>query len=265
MSAKPIGIFDSGVGGLTVMAAIRQVLPNESLIYLGDTARLPYGNKSAETILRYTEECLTFLAGGEVKAIVIACNSASAHALPYLKHRFPFPVLGVIEAGVNEAMQKTKNKNIAVIGTLATIVSEVYAKGLKRLDEKITVTSLACPLFVPLVEEGWLDHEVTIQVAKHYLAPLASDTIDTIILGCTHYPLLKNVFQNILGEGVELIDSAEAVAHVLKEVLTEGKLLNDNRAKSGDQLYVTDFTPSFEKLARQFLGEGLPTVRRVTL
>ena len=285
MSSKPIGIFDSGVGGLTVMAAIREALPGESLIYLGDTARVPYGTKSAETILRYTEESLTFLAKKNVKAIVIACNSASAHALPYLQHKFNFPVLGVIESGVRAALRATRNKNIGVIGTLATIASDIYAKELKRLDETIVVKSEPCPLFVPLVEEGWFEHAVTCEVAEHYLKPFANDGIDTLILGCTHYPLLKNIIARVLapppvhgqnarsagwtgggvGEKIKLIDSAKAVAEMLKEVLGKEKLLNQEAGPTSLKLYVTDFPARFEILARQFLKERLPAVKRVVL
>ncbi|MBI4125416.1 MAG: glutamate racemase [Deltaproteobacteria bacterium] len=262
MSNQPIGIFDSGVGGLTVMAAVRKALPNESIIYLGDTARVPYGTKSAETILRYTEECLAFLAGKNVKAIVIACNSASAHALPYLQHKFHLPLLGVIEAGVEAALRVSRNKKIGVIGTAATINSDVYAKELKRRDETAAVTGLACPLFVPLVEEGWLDHPVAFEIAQHYLKPLAGGGIDTLILGCTHYPLLKNVIQKVVGDDVDLIDSAESVAAALQKILTEKKMPAGGQ-KPFCQLTVTDQTPSFEKLARRFLGEEVPAVKRI--
>lgn len=262
---KPIGIFDSGVGGLTVLAAIRRLLPAEALVYLGDTARVPYGNKSAETILRYTEECLAFLAKKGVKAIVIACNTASAHALPYLTHRFHLPLLGVIEPGAAAALQQTRNKHIGVIGTHATINSDVYAKALKARDETTTITSLACPLFVPLVEEDWLEHEVTLRIAQHYLESLSRDGMDTLILGCTHYPLLKKIIARVVGEGVALIDSAEAVAATLKEMLGEKKLLATTTQKSPLQIYVTDLPARFEITARRFLDEAIPVVKRITL
>lgn len=265
MINKPIGIFDSGVGGLTVMAAVTKALPGESLIYLGDTARVPYGTKSAETILRYTEECLSFLAQQRVKAIVIACNSASAHALPYLQHKFHFPLLGVVEAGVQAALRKTKTKKIGVIGTPATITSDVYTKELKRRDETVTVCGAACPLFVPLVEEGWLDHPVTVETAKHYLALLGPHGIDTLILGCTHYPLLKAVIQTVVGKKIALIDSAEAVAGLLQKILAEKNLLAVGTPTPGARLYVTDQTPAFAQLARAFLGEAVPPVKKVVL
>ena len=260
-----IGIFDSGVGGLTVMAAIQRLLPNESLVYLGDTARVPYGNKSADTILRYTEECCTFLAAKNVKAIVVACNTASAHAFPYLTHKFHFPVMGVIAPGVECALRTTRNRHIGVIGTEATIQSDVYAKELKKRENDVTITSLACPLFVPLVEEDWLDNEVTMAAAKKYLADLNQDGVDTLILGCTHYPLLKRIIAKVVGEKVRLVDSAEAVALALQELLQEKSLLSEQTEGASSQLYVTDLSSRFENIARRFLNRAVPSVKRVTL
>ncbi|OGQ04343.1 MAG: glutamate racemase [Deltaproteobacteria bacterium RIFCSPLOWO2_01_44_7] len=265
MSSKPIGIFDSGVGGLTVMAAIRRLLPQESLVYLGDTARVPYGIKSADTILRYTEECCTFLAKRDVKAIVVACNTASAHAFPYLTHKFHIPLMGVIQPGVKHALEISRNKHIGVIGTQATISSDIYAKELKKLDKNTVVTSLACPLFVPLVEEDWLENEVTEAVAKRYLTTFRQDGVDTLILGCTHYPLLKPVIRQVVGEKIELVDSAEAVANALKDLLTKQSLLKTDDEEVVTQLYVTDLPGRFENIAKRFLGESVPTVKRVTL
>lgn len=264
-SEKPIGIFDSGVGGLTVMAAIKRHLPRESLVYLGDTARVPYGTKSADTILRYTEECCDFLAAKGVKAIVVACNSASAHAFPYLGNQFSFPILGVIESGVQGGLEATKNRHIGVIGTEATIESDIYAKELKRREERVRVTSLACPLFVSLVEAGWIDHDVTRQVAEHYLKSLTQDGLDSLILGCTHYPLLKNLISKVLGPKVVLIDSAEMVAKRLKTLLESEKLENLSPEMPKHQLYVTDLPRNFETAARRFLGEDIPPVKRVSL
>lgn len=265
MSLKPIGIFDSGVGGLTVMSAVLRLLPHESIIYLGDTARVPYGTKSADTILRYTEECCTFLAKKDVKAIVIACNSASAHAFPYLTHKFEIPLLGVIEAGVAQALKTSRNKNIGVIGTQATIESDIYAKELKRLDSSTTITSLACPLFVPLVEENWIDHPVTTQIAQHYLETLSQDGMDTLILACTHYPLLKDVIRKVLRHDVSLIDSADAVALKLENLLKQKNLLRADGTISTQQIYVTDLPARFEATAKRFLGEAIQTIKRVTL
>ncbi len=266
MSSKPIGIFDSGVGGLTVLAAIRRLLPHESLIYLGDTARVPYGNKSAETILRYAEECCTFLAKKGVKAIVIACNTASAHALPYIQHRFHFPILGVVEPGVEEALRVNQSRHIGVIGTFATIQSEIYAKELKKRNASVRVSSVSCPLFVPLVEEDWCDNEVTLAVAEKYLKNLGRDGMDALILGCTHYPLLKKVIGECLGPQIALIDSAEAVAISLQKCLALSALkASDTFEGAGVELYVTDLTHRFETIARRFLEGDIPEVKRVTL
>ncbi|OGQ48217.1 MAG: glutamate racemase [Deltaproteobacteria bacterium RIFCSPLOWO2_02_FULL_46_8] len=267
MSSKPIGIFDSGVGGLTVMAAIKKLLPNESLIYFGDTARVPYGNRCADTILKYTEECTSFLAEKGVKAIVIACNTASAHVFPYLQHKFHFPLLGVIEPGVEAALNASQSGKIGVIGTRATIASDVYAKQLKKRDASAKTVSIACPLFVPLVEEDWLENEVTQAVAKHYLSELAQGNVDTVVLGCTHYPLLKNVIGKILGSKVTLIDSAEAVALSLKNLLKEKNLLaplEESHQKKKHQIYVTDLSDRFETIVKRFLKEDIPSVGRVT-
>lgn len=263
-SKKPVGIFDSGVGGLTVLRAVRRLLPNEPLIYLGDTARVPYGNRSAETILKYTEECCAFLAEKEVKAIVVACNTASAHSLPYLQHRFHFPFLGVIEPGVEAALEATRNKRIGILGTRATIGSEVYAKALSRLDPSVRTESIACPLFVPLVEENWIDHPVTESVARDYLSRFSPE-IDAVILGCTHYPLLRPVLGRVLGEKVELIDSAEAVATALQKML-ESKNIPSGKDSEGEcRLYATDLSAGFQKTARRFLGENLPPIQKAFL
>ena len=250
------------------MAAIQRLLPHESLVYLGDTARVPYGNKSADTILRYTEECCAFLAKKDVKAIVVACNTASAHGFPYLTRKFHFPIMGVIEPGVQTALETTRNKQIGVIGTLATIGSEVYTKEIQKREPKAVVTSRACPLFVPLVEEGWLDNEVAELVARKYLDGLQSSGMDALILGCTHYPLLKPIIAKVLGEKVTLVDSAEAVAHALKKVLLERGCLAPSAPKVPGtfvELFVTDLPARFETIAKRFLGGDMPAVKRVTL
>lgn len=265
MSTQPIGIFDSGVGGLTVMAAIRELLPNESIVYLGDTARVPYGCKSAETILLYTEECCVFLAGKQVKAIVVACNSASANAFPFITTRFHFPVMGVVEAGLQAALEKSGVKHIGVIGTEATIESEIYAKELRAAKPDIRVTSVSCPLFVSLAEVGWANHAVTRQVAEEYLKPLQEGGVDTLILGCTHYPLLKKVIGKVMGEKVTLIDSAEAVAAMLKKELEKKKLRNPLEKKGSVQLFVTDLPRNFGQVAKAFLGDPLPAAKKISL
>lgn len=263
MSEKPIGIFDSGVGGLTVLKALREALPRESFVYLGDTARLPYGNKSASTILRYTEECCTFLAGQNVKAIVIACNSASAQAFPYITHRFHFPVLGVVEAGVEAAMKATRNKKIGVIGTKATIASEIYSRELKKRDGDVKVTSIATPLFVSLVEEGLTAGPIAEKIAAHYLRPLPE--MDTLILGCTHYPLLKETIQKTVGSQISLVDSAESMAVKLVSVLKEKALLYEGEKESSLVCYSSDMPQSFGALATQILGVDCGEIRKAEL
>lgn len=260
----PVGVFDSGIGGLTVLAAIRKALPNESLIYLGDTARVPYGIKSAETVVRYSHECAKFLVEHRVKAIVVACNTASAYALPELSKNLGIPVLGVIEPGAKAAIKVSRKKIVGVIGTQGTISSNAYGKALKVLDERVRVVSRACPLFVPLVEEGWVDNEVARAAAKRYLEGLRHEGIDVLILGCTHYPLLEEVIRGEMGEGVPLVDSAETVACALKSMLEE----RDCAAAGGTgsyRLYVTDLPNRFETLAGNFLGEVPPSVTRVDL
>lgn len=262
---RSIGIFDSGVGGLTVFSAIRKALPNESLIYLGDTARVPYGTKSAETVIKYSLQNAAFLSHRGIKALIVACNTSSAYSLPFLRKEIDVPVIGVIEPGANAALSASKTKHIGVIGTQATINSNAYAKILKELDPMSRVVSLACPMFVPLVEEGWLDNEVTRATAKIYLESFKKEKIDTLILGCTHYPLLKHVIQDVVGKGVTLIDSAEAVAEIVKKELACKGLLADGKQNGVHQLYVTDLPTRFETLAMNFLGKNIPSVKRVEL
>lgn len=265
MNNKAIGIFDSGIGGLTVFKAIRQALPDESLIYLGDTARVPYGTKSSETIVRYSLENSDFLYKRGVKAIVVACNTSSAYAIPAISDQNGVPVIGVIEPGVNAAVKATKNGNIGVIGTASTINSNRYASGLKKRDKKLKVVSLSCPLFVPLVEEGWTEGEITEKIAERYLSTMKMEEIDTLILGCTHYPLLKNVIQKFMGDGITLVDSAEALAHDLSQLLRERYLLRNSDDRSEYHLYVTDLPGRFEVVAQRFLGGDLPPVKRIEL
>ncbi len=260
----PIGIFDSGIGGLTVMSAIMKRLPNESLIYLGDTARVPYGNKSQETVVRYSRECAHFLVERGVKAVVVACNTASAYALADLGRELSVPVIGVIEPGAFAAMQKTSKKTIGVIGTSGTVASNAYGKALKALDPKVRVVSLACPLFVPLVEEGWIDNDITYAIANRYLADMANEGIDVLILGCTHYPLLKKAIAEQVGGLVSLVDSAETTSLALKDCLSKNKS-HCSSATVSHRIYVTDLPARFESVARLFLGCAPPSVTRVDL
>lgn len=262
---RSIGIFDSGVGGLTVFAAIRRSLPNESLIYLGDTARVPYGTKSAETVIKYSIQNAHFLVQRGIKALVVACNTSSAYSLPFLRKEVGVPVIGVIEPGARAALKASKTKNIGVIGTSATIASNAYARLLKEYDPSVKVVSQSCPLFVPLVEEGWFDGDVTKAVAKIYLESFAKEKIDALILGCTHYPLLKSVIQEVAGGGVKLVDSAEAVAACVAEELAGQGLLIKEKQKAIHQLYVTDLPARFEMIATNFLDKDIPSVKRIEL
>lgn len=262
---RSIGIFDSGVGGLTVFSAVRKALPHESLIYLGDTARVPYGTKSAETVIKYSLQNTHFLAQRGIKALVVACNTSSAYSLPFLRKEVDVPVIGVIDPGARAALSASRTKHIGVIGTPATINSNAYARSLKELDPEVRVVSQACPLFVPLVEEGWLDGDVTESVARTYLDSFKKEKIDTLILGCTHYPLLKSVIQKVVGEDVALIDSAEAAAEALRVELEKDRLLAEPDAKAEYHLYVTDIPARFESVAMNFLGRKIPAVRRIEL
>ena len=222
-SQDPIGVFDSGLGGLTVVKELIHHLPNERIVYFGDTARVPYGTKSGETIIRYSREIVRALLKHKVKMVVVACNTASSLALDVLKKEFDLPILGVIEPGAKKAMEVTRNKRVGIIATSSTVKSGKYAKKIVQLDKDIVVTSQSCPLFVPLVEEGWFDHAVTYQVAQQYLEDMKKKKIDTLILGCTHYPLLKGVLHNVMGPKVQLVDSAQEVALQVKELLTKSQ------------------------------------------
>lgn len=261
---RAIGVFDSGVGGLTVVRELKKQLPAESIIYLGDTARVPYGIKSKEAIIRFTTEGLLFLLDRRVKLVIIACNTSSSLALPVLKKNFKVPILGVIQPAIKKAVKTTRNKRIGVIGTKATIKSSIYETEIKKLDPKIQIYSYPCPLFVPLVEEGWVDGKITLEVAKRYLEPLKERDVDTLILGCTHYPLLKTVIRKIMKE-ITLIDSARQVAGETKDLLLNEGLLNLKKKKSEDVFYVTDEPDNFSKLTKLFLGCKLKNVKRTEL
>jgi glutamate racemase len=259
---KPIGVFDSGVGGLTVARELIRQLPCEDIVYFGDTARVPYGIKSKETIIRFSIENILFLLKQDVKLICVACNTVSSVALPVIKNHFKVPIVGVITPGAREAVYATQNKRIGVIGTKGTIKSRTYENEIKQLDPKVKVVAVSCPLFVPFVEEGWLCGDVVLEVARTYLKPLKDARVDTVILGCTHYPLLKPVIKEVLGKEVTLIDSAKQVAIEVKKILaTEGELNKGRRGKH--QFYVSDNPEWFSGLAERFLGVPLHNVKRV--
>lgn len=247
-----IGVFDSGVGGLTVVSALRRRLPRESILYLGDTARLPYGSKSADTVTRYTRRNIEFLAERGVKAVVVACNTASALALPNLTPEVP--TWGVIEPGARKAAEVTRGR-VGIIATEGTVRSDAYPRAIRALRPEVEILSQSCPLFVPLVEEGWYDDSVTEEVARRYLAPLLDAGVDTLVLGCTHYPLLKNVLQRVAGPEVTLVDSAESVAEVVADGLAERGLEAGERGPE-HHLCVTDAGASFQRLAGRILGDA---------
>ena len=263
----PIGVFDSGVGGLTVAREIMRNLPSEKIVYFGDTARVPYGNKSKETIIRFSRQITRFLREQQVKAVVIACNTASAFALDAVAAEQDIPVLGVIEAGARVAAQKTVNKRVGVIGTRGTVGSGIHASYLKQLDPEITVIGKACPLFVPLVEEGWLHDPVTVDVATRYLEELKEKNIDTLILGCTHYPLIRSTIREVMGEGVCLVNPAYETALQLREVLGEMNLLSDGTGQEEFpyRFYVSDLAEEFKDFANSILPYDVSMTQKIDI
>ncbi|MCK9483620.1 MAG: glutamate racemase [Candidatus Marinimicrobia bacterium] len=258
----PIGVFDSGLGGLTVVKQLIRQLPREQIIYFGDTARVPYGNKSAETVQKFSLQIANFLAARGVKMIVVACNTASSFALEMLQTRFDLPVIGVIEPGVRSALVASPGKKIGVIGTTGTINSGKYIHLLLAADSSAEVFTQACPLFVPLVEEGWEASPITEMVAREYLQKL-SPQIDTLILGCTHYPIIKNVIQKVVDGNIRIIDTAVETANQVRQILTQYALLSDLQKPPKHQYYVSDLPQKFEEIAERFLGEPIVNVERV--
>ena len=252
----PVGVFASGVGGLTVARAIADRLPGEALLYLGDTARVPYGGKSPATVLHYTRQALGFFARRGVKLVVVACNTASAAALPELGPRSPVPLVGVVEPGARAAAQRT-NGAVGVIGTRTTIASGSYETALQRLNPNLTIRTRPCPLFVPLAEEGWLSGPVPRWVAQSYLEPLKAAGVDTLVLGCTHYPLLKGVIAQVMGPGVELVDSAAETARAVAELLENRGLLRPGGAKPEHRFFATDVSDALTALAGKFFGRPI--------
>ena len=259
-NTRPIGIFDSGVGGLTVVRAMMERLPFENLIYFGDTARVPYGVKSVPTISSFTLQITQFLLQKDVKMLIVACNTMAAVAADAVRETAQIPVLDVIEAGARGAVAATRNKRIGVIGTPTTINSNAYARAIHEQDSEIKMFSQACPLFVPLVEEGWLEHPVTRMTADEYLKPVIAHRIDTLVLGCTHYPLLKPLLQDVAGDGIRLIDSAEAMAEQSARTLAAETALNETRQPPRYDFYVTDVPLRFQTIGERFLGRTLPRV-----
>lgn len=265
MNDRPIGVFDSGIGGLTVVRELVRQLPGESLIYLGDTARVPYGTKSPETVQRYSAEILEFLVARGVKMVVVACNTASAHALEMLKDMTPLPVEGVIGPGARAAVKASASGRIGVIGTAGTVKSGAYERAIRALAPAAEVRSAACPLFVPLVEEGWLEHDATRLVAREYLAPLQGAGVDALVLGCTHYPLLKPLLAAELGQGIALIDSAEETAATVARHLNDRGLEAPEGSRGRVHFCVSDAVETFVRVGSRFLGKPVEDVELITL
>ncbi len=262
----PIGVFDSGVGGLTVAREIIRQLPNERLIYFGDTARVPYGSKSQNTIIRFSRQIVHFLQTKGVKAVVVACNTASAQALPTLQPELSIPIIGVVTPGAKVAAEATRNGKIGVIATESTIESRLYTRVIQGHNPKAQVFGKACPLFVPLVEEGWTKDPVTVEVANRYLEPLIETGIDTLVMGCTHYPLLRSVVGDIMGEGVTLVNPAYETARELKQLLKEEGLANDGARQTDGpmhQFYVSDAANKFKEFANTILPFGVDTTQLI--
>ena len=260
---RPIGIFDSGVGGLTVVKQLLKKFPWESIVYFGDTARIPYGTKSEEIVRRYALEDSMFLLDKNVKVVVVACNTASAIAVSMLKEILPVPVIGVIEPGAKAAIKYTKNQKIGVIGTAATIRSNSYTKGILALQPEAQIIPQACPLFVPLVEEGWIDEETTYLVAERYLQGLRLNKIDTLILGCTDYPLLRNAIQKTVGKKVKLVDSGVETAEEVELILKKNRLLANMEQTPKNYFYLSDMPYKFQEIAERFLERSIPHVETI--
>ena len=256
LNHAPIGVFDSGVGGLAAAREIMRQIPDVRIVYFGDTARVPYGSKSPNTIIRYSRQIIRFLRTKNVKAIVVACNTASAFALETIKPELDIPIIGVVKPGAKVAAQTTQNGKIGVIGTEGTIRSEIYTKTIHRENKDAQVMGRACPLFVPLVEEGWIKDPVTVAVAERYLQPFKESDIDTLILGCTHYPLLRSTVREIMGEGVNLVNPAYETAVELRRLLAEQGIANDGKIQNREekyQFYVSDAAEKFMQFANSIL------------
>ncbi len=288
ISDRPIGVFDSGVGGLTVMREIMLQLPEEKMIYAGDTARVPYGTRSAETVIRYSLEMADFLVGKGIKLLVVACNTASAFALNAIKERFDIPVVGVIGPGAKKAIEATRSKKIGIIGTEGTIKSNSYVHAINALYgnrpvvvkehgvihfdryfeinlDDFTIFTKACPLFVPLVEEGWVSNDVTVLTAEHYLEGLKKEPIDTLVLGCTHYPLLKGVISRVVGDDIVLIDSAQETVKEIKETLLRYGLESTSPSHLQQIFYVTDAPERFIKVGERFMGKKIDHIEIINI
>jgi glutamate racemase len=262
---NPIGIFDSGFGGLTVMKEIIRILPNEDIIYFGDTAHLPYGSKSKEAIKKFSLDIAKFLYKNKIKILVVACNTASSFALDYLKENLDIPVIGVVSPGVKAACKNTKVSRIGVIGTKGTINSNAYQNGLLKIDKTLKVFACACPLFVPLVEEGLTNSKITKDIVEMYLKSLKNKKIDTLILGCTHYPLLKQVIGKVIGKNVSVVDSAKETAKTVLSILVTNNIKTTSNKRPSYKFYVSDDPSNFKKWGMKFLGKDIKSVEKINL
>jgi glutamate racemase len=262
---KPIGVFDSGIGGLTVVKRLFSTLPKESIVYFGDTARVPYGSKSNQTVIEYSIQDTNFLLSKNVKAVVVACNTASSIAIEELRKRFDVPVIGMIEPGASMAVKETKNKRIGVIGTRATIGNKAYSNAIKKIDNEIEVLEKACPLFVPIAEEGWVRHKATYEIAEEYLKELREKEIDTLVLGCTHYPILADIIQEVVGKDVKLIDSGVASSEIVKNEIARIGLETNSAVPGQASFYVSDIPTTFKQVAELFLGQPVNEVIKIDL
>lgn len=263
---KSIGIFDSGIGGLTVVKQIIKHLPDEKILYLGDTARVPYGTKSKNTVIKYAESNSHFLLSKGIKLLIVACNTASAYAIESLEEKLSIPVVGVIKPGAKKAAETTKNGNIGVIGTPSTIKSNAYQREIKNIDPEISVYSKPCPLFVPLAEEGWFDNDIAKSVAIKYLSELKDFKIDTLILGCTHYPILKETIGKVMGDDVVLIDSAEQISLKVASIINKNGTVKKESSNISERVYyLTDNSETFISIANRFLGEDIAEIKIVDI
>ncbi len=265
MDNRPIGVFDSGIGGLTVLKEIMEQLPGEDIIYFGDTARIPYGTRSRETVVKYSFQCIKFLLSKDIKSIVIACNTASAIALKEAQESFDIPIIGVIDPGAKASLAATKNKKIGVIGTSGTINSEAYQKKIREMDKSIEVIGIPCPLFVQIAEEGWADTDIAIMAAKKYLMELKEHNIDTLVLGCTHYPILRYTLAKVMGENVRLINPAYETAKAIKRMLKNNQLVKDNIESPNYEFYVSDDPEKFRRIGGNFLRKEIQRIDKVNI
>lgn len=263
--SRPIGVFDSGVGGLTVAREVMRHLPDENIVYFGDTARVPYGSKSRDNIIHYSRQIIRFLLTKNVKAIVIACNTATALALDVVQKEFDVPIIGVIEPGARAAVSETRNKHIGVIGTEATIRSEMYTKVIQGMDPEMQVNGKPCPLFVPVVEEGFAKHHIAEEVIDYYLNDMKDSEIDTMILGCTHYPLLRSRIMKYFGESIHLVNPAYETAMDLKKILEEQGLANDTENLTKYEFYVSDTAEKFKQFANSILPYNVETIQKINI